>query len=94
MDKGMDSCKRILKAQGTIRFYVLNMYNKGAKVYAMSDGQYKALTDTLTFQEIGWMTMKCNEVDAVAYCADYIAAINAIRDTDVKQLLELKTTIF
>ena len=83
-----------LKPTGQVRFYVLNMNNEGPKVYSMSEGQYKALTDTMTFQEIGWMTMKCNEVDAVAYCADYIAAINAIRDTDVNQLLELKTTIF
>jgi len=83
-----------LEAKGTKRFYVLNMHATGAKVYAMSEGQYKALTDTLTFQEIGYMVMKCNEAEAVAYCADYINAINAIRDTDVNQLLELKTTIF
>jgi len=34
--------------------------------------------------------MRYNESDAVAYCSDYINAINAIRDTDVNQLLELK----
>ena len=83
-----------LQAQGTKRFYVLNMNNEGPKVFAMSEGQYKALTDTLTHQEIGWMTIKFDEAEAVAYCADYIAAIKAIRDTDVNQLLELKTTIF
>ena len=83
-----------LEAKGTKRFYVLNMCNQGPKVYSMSEGQYKALTDTMTHQEIGWMTIKFDEAEAVAYCQDYIDAINAIRDTDVNQLLELKTTIF
>ena len=79
-----------LKPAGRVQYFVLNIHNGGPKVYSMSDGQYKALQDTLTFSELGYMTMKYSESDAVAYCSDYINAINAIRDTDVNQLLELK----
>jgi hypothetical protein len=78
-----------MQAKGRIRYYVLNMHGTGAKVYAMSDGQYKALQDTLKWDDLGYMTLKANEEDAVAYCQDYIDAMNTIRNTDLNHLLEL-----
>ena len=78
-----------LQAKGRIRYYVLNMHGTGAKVYGMSDGQYKALQDSLTYKDIGYMTMRCNEMEAVVYCDDYINAITTIRNKDLNHLLEL-----
>ena len=78
-----------MEPKGRLRYYVLNMHGTGAKVYAMSDGQYKSLQDSLQWDQIGYMTMKASEMEAVAYCDDYINAMATIRNTDLNHLLEL-----
>ena len=74
---------------GPVRFYVLDLAGKGVTLLPLSLGQYEALRASTSFKELRYLFHAFTEEEAIAFMSDYVTTIDAIKRTDLVELLGL-----
>jgi|3_EtaG_2_1085321.scaffolds.fasta_scaffold37077_4 hypothetical protein len=74
---------------GPVQFYVLDLADKGVKMLPLSKGQYDALRASTSFAQLRYLFHAYTEEEAMAYMSDFTLAMDAIKRTDLVELLGL-----